>query len=98
MHTQEVLSALRGSYQDLKEIQTSWRGFVITGDEEFLGPGREARRKLPALLQRLHTLTADNPPQQKRMDRLASLTKGIFGLSDEIETARRGVGFEAARK
>jgi signal transduction histidine kinase/DNA-binding response OmpR family regulator/CHASE3 domain sensor protein len=49
----------------LLDIQTSHRGYVLSGDELFLEPWTAARETLPAELAQLKAL-ADDPAQQRR--------------------------------
>ena len=73
LHTQEVRYTLTETLSKLKDVESGARGFVITGDERFLGPEREGRAALDTLVPRLRELTADNPRQQEALRRLAPL-------------------------
>jgi CHASE3 domain sensor protein len=46
------------------DLETGQRGFVITGQEQFLEPWRTARTALPEQARALEQLLADNPAQQ----------------------------------
>jgi len=74
-HTQEVLrhSELVISY--LKDVEAADRGFLISGEPEFLAIYENAVARIPEHLQRLKELTADNPEQQERAQQLEKLTR-----------------------
>src|ERR1700722_8448252 len=60
-HTHEVLENLQDSLLAMQDVQSSYRGFVISGDESYLKHYREG----VTLSQRegtiVRNLTADNP-------------------------------------
>jgi PAS domain S-box-containing protein len=66
------------------DAEAGARGYVFTGDTAFLAPYGRARSALPALVQQLRTLTADNPSQRRRADSLAAVVPA--GL-DQLGTA-----------
>ena len=41
-HTHEVLENLQELLSEVQDVESSYRGFVITGDEGFLAPYRES--------------------------------------------------------
>jgi methyl-accepting chemotaxis protein len=57
----------------VKDAETGQRGFVITGDEAFLEPYRNAVTALPATLDDLRDLTADSPTEAKRFAEIEPL-------------------------
>jgi PAS domain S-box-containing protein len=72
--TQEVLRETETVISDLKDVETGVRGYLISGQDEFLAPYRSALASIPSHLGRLKELTVDNADQQKRagsLDRLA---------------------------
>jgi PAS domain S-box-containing protein len=90
-HTDEVTAEAWSVLARVEEAETSGRGFVITGDERFL-PGQAAVvARLQARIDRLRRLTADNPDQQRRLDRLAPL------VQTRLETTQRGIALRRAR-
>src|SRR5439155_19637538 len=70
LHTAEVLRRLEGTLSVLKDAETGQRGYLITGEEGYLEPYRVATDQLDGDLRRLRALTADNPAQGARIDRL----------------------------
>lgn len=96
-HTYEVVTRLESTLVAIIDAETGQRGFVITGDERYLQPYRNAIAAEPAALADLRTLLADSPEQQARLDALHRLVTIKFGELDETLVARRTDGAEAAR-
>ena len=69
IHTHEVISELKSASADLFEAEAARRGFVMIGDHALLIDYDDAVQSLPRHLQRLQTLTADNPKQQLKIGR-----------------------------
>jgi len=96
-HTHEVLAELEATLSALAEAQTATRGFIITGQETFLEPYRAAVPAIRAHLDRLQSLTADNPHQQRR---LAILQNAVAEKLDSLQQnvdLRKQEGFAAAQ-
>src|SRR5271168_1059439 len=64
-HTQEVLKEIDAIAADFADLMSSQRGFVITGDERLLEQEETRKRAIEWHSEEFHTLTADNPSQQK---------------------------------
>ncbi len=60
-------------FSAVQDAETGQRGYLLTGDLDYLTPFTQAQLDLPALRARLHDLTHDNPDQQARLDRLYPL-------------------------
>src|SRR6266508_2984975 len=69
-HSQEVLVAANQLERLAIDLETGQRGFVITGQERFLGPWRAARVAVPGQASTLARLVAGDPAQQRRAQRL----------------------------
>jgi len=74
-HTQEVLRETEAVISDLKDVETGIRGYLISGQREFLAPYSNALASIPLHLDRLKELTVDNADQQKRVRALEQLTR-----------------------
>src|SRR5580693_2078677 len=72
-HTYEVLAKLQKVNSDVISVQTAVRGFVITGQDDYLAPYRDALREQQDDVRTLGQLTADNPRQQRRLITLEDL-------------------------
>ena len=73
IHTYQVISEAEGLGAAQAELETAYRGFGLTGDPHFLQAWRLGSLEWDRHTQALRRLTADNPQQQVRLRRLASL-------------------------
>jgi len=74
-HSYEVLHTTELIFSELKDAETAVRGFVITRDEAYLDPYRKARESIPRHVERLLSLTGDNPEQTSRGKTLTDLAQ-----------------------
>lgn len=65
-HTQQVIATANRLQTLVIDLETSVRGFVITKNERDLDPWLRAQQQYPRAMQRLLTLTKDNPLQHSR--------------------------------
>jgi methyl-accepting chemotaxis protein len=65
-HTHQVISLANEALAGLVDMETGYRGFLLTGNDEFLEPYNNGKRTYQAKLQELQQQTADNPVQVKR--------------------------------
>ena len=72
-HTLEVLAETNQITISLLQIQTSTRGFMLTGNESLVGPIDKEESIGRRHLDRAIALTVDNPPQQERLHRLGPM-------------------------
>lgn len=73
--TQEVLRETESVISSLKDVESGDRGYLISGEPEFLTIYRNAVAKIPSHLERLRELTADNAQQQERVRQLEQLAQ-----------------------
>jgi PAS domain S-box-containing protein len=97
-HTYLVIQESQGVLADIVEAETSQRGFLITSLESYLLPYRDALASLPRHIRELRSLTADNPPQQKRLDQLEALANTRLTLLADVIQVFRERGPEPARE
>lgn len=74
-HTHAVIVEAKGLLASMVDAETGRRGYIITGDEGFLEPYREALTHVPLNLEGLKALIADNPAQQTRLAQMEPLIK-----------------------
>jgi CHASE3 domain sensor protein len=82
-HTLVVLGRLEETLALLTNAESSQRGYVITGNENYLGPYIAAlapENGASHHLQELRQLTSDNANQQKRLDTLEALVADKLAL------------------
>ena len=77
-HTQDVIYNLNEGSAIITEAQTSMRGYLLTGDEQFVDRFNESEARSNTYFDKLEELTADNPPQQKLLTELRSKRSGFF--------------------
>lgn len=97
-HTHKVRTELERIPSLLTDAETGQRGFLLTGAVSYLEPYTSALTSLPASLERLGRLTADNPQQQADLAALELLIKQkATELAATVE-ARKQRGFSAAAR
>jgi signal transduction histidine kinase/ActR/RegA family two-component response regulator len=69
-HTRAVEADLAAAQTLVVDGETGIRAFLATGDEVFLEPAGRARARLGDTLDRLEQLTAEDPAQAARLDRV----------------------------
>jgi PAS domain S-box-containing protein len=91
-HTYEVLRALDDTESRLVNAETGQRGYLLTGDEAYLGPYRTAIKNIYQVTGHLEDLTSDNPNQQKRILTLEPLIeKKLTELQSTIDLRNQGL-------
>jgi signal transduction histidine kinase len=90
-HTLQVINQAEVIMSSAKDAETGNRGFLITGDENYLEPYTVAVRKLPSEIDAFSSLTGDNPSQQRRLlDLRAVLDERLLLLAQGIAERRAG--------
>jgi two-component sensor histidine kinase len=87
-HTLEVQSELTATLLTLSGAESGLRGYLLTDDEAFLEPHREARALLPEHLATLRRLVADNPAQLDSVETFAPLIEQRMTAIDEALSAQ----------
>ena len=107
-HTYDVLNVNASLITTMVDRETGLRGYLVTADPAFLAPYRSGTQAFDANLQRLRTLTSDNPAQQARIAEVETLAKrwqadiaepeiGLMGQPSTQAEARARVGGGAGR-
>ena len=97
IRTQTVLRNIKELRALIIEIETGQRGYILTGREAYLGPFTRAAQTTIPNLRKLRRLTAGDPFQQQRFDRLEAFVLQRLAIARESVKLRRTAGFEAAR-
>ncbi len=95
-HTHDVRRLLAQLRVLLVDAETAERGFVITGNEEFLAPYERASDDLPKTLTDVMALTADNASQQQRLQQVSSVIRDSLAVLDRAIAERKALGFATA--
>ncbi len=74
-HTQKAISTGHLLSEELLNLETGQRGFLITGDEEFLEPYTQSLSKFTKKMHAAKILVSDNPSQVKRLDKIENLAR-----------------------
>ena len=82
----------------MKDAETAQRGYLLTGEESYLEPYRNALSSVPRVLAELKPLLRDNPAQQARFNQVATMIDGLMQLHKERIDTRRASGLETAMK
>jgi CHASE3 domain sensor protein len=97
-HTHKVLDRLAALLSALQDIETGARGYVLSGDRQFLEHYEPALVAVGNLQQELRTLTADNSRQQRRLAGLATAIDHKTAISRRCVALRQqGAVAEASR-
>jgi signal transduction histidine kinase/CheY-like chemotaxis protein/CHASE3 domain sensor protein len=89
--TNEVEDHLHRFLSWLKDAETGQRGFLLTGDETYLGPYDVALGAQAVELATLRRMTADRAEQQRRLDTVEPLVKAkLDELAQTIALRRAG--------
>ena len=73
IHTYQVISQIDDVFSSLDDIESGARGYLLTGKNEYLQPYQTGLDAVGGHLDELRKMTADNPLQQRNIERLQSL-------------------------
>lgn len=79
--THSVRTAARELTNALSQAEASQRGFLLTGDEQFIDPYQSAVSSIDARVAALRTMTAEDPDQSRRIE---SIIGDIAGKMAEM--------------
>jgi len=96
-HTIQVISRATNAQKLLLDMETGFRGFVITGDESFLEPYNQALPRIEPALTELRQLVSDNPSQVSMVNDLNSRHQDWLKYAREVIGQRKTNGEYQAR-
>lgn len=95
-HTYRIINNAEQIIKIIVDIETGQRGFVITGNEEFLDPYYESSQRIDNYLNTLDSLTSNSPHQKASVILLRqSINIKLAWFKSVIEARRKN--FEMAR-
>lgn len=94
-HTYEVIGKIQSLVSSIEAIQSSQRGYVITGLEEYLAPYTISLQKIEEDLAALDLLIMDNGKQKARFDRLKSQLAARTQFAGNVIAAYKEKGEQA---
>jgi methyl-accepting chemotaxis protein len=95
-HSHQILEALSDVHAVVTNAQRAVRGYVITGEETYLEPFREAPARTREKIEELRKLLADNPAQQARLVSVTGLAERELEQLKKITDLARTKGATAA--
>jgi methyl-accepting chemotaxis protein len=98
-HTNRVISDATGLAKAAIDVETGSRGYLLTGDEEFLAPYESGLADFSHTAAELRLLVDDNPQQTALLGKIESLHQQWISqaVEPEINAFRAGDSEEALR-
>jgi two-component system CheB/CheR fusion protein len=87
-HTHEVLDTLAELITAIRRAESAELTYLFTGQQHHLEPLEPAVVAANAAIDKLHQLTADNPPQQQRVPELRKAASAMLGRMRHAAAAR----------
>jgi diguanylate cyclase (GGDEF)-like protein/PAS domain S-box-containing protein len=97
-HSHEVLDEFDGTLSAITEAETGQRGYMITGDEEYLKPYTAALPTINRRIERLKQLTVSNLDGPLPLAALERKIADKLQLMSDIIELRKTDGFDAAQR
>ena len=97
-HVIDVLGRLNDVGLALRDAESGQRGFILTGEPDYLGPYRSAVARLPQLRQTLQRLVENDPAQRRRDALLDPLIDRKLAELEQTVQLRRASDEAAARR
>jgi PAS domain S-box-containing protein len=95
-HTNKVLENLQNLVSDMGSVESTYRGFVLSGDESYIESYRESILNAKKDEAVVRNLTVDNPKQQRQLPVLEELMAQKIRFGDRMSSLHRVKGLEAA--
>src|SRR3984893_6511750 len=95
-HTHEVIENLQDLLLAMEGIESSYRGFALTGKESYLDSYHANLLSAGQYEATVRNLTLDNPKQQHRLPVLKRLAAEKIQFAEMVINLRRAKGLEAA--
>ena len=90
-HTYQVRFKNKELIKLLVDAETGQRGYLLTGNEDFLNPYHESQENIDSTLHQLTALIKDNSIQCKRLDSIKTMTElRLKAMEVNIERIRGG--------
>jgi PAS domain S-box-containing protein len=95
-HTHEVLENLEKLMLAMQNVESSFRGMVVTGNETYIESYHANIANAEQYQLTIHRLTVDNPAQQRQLPALERLAARKVQFNDGIIRLRLTKGFQVA--
>ena len=87
-HTHVVIERMENLRSEVLKVENARRGYVLTGDEQFLTRLATGREEIEKSQGALRALTADNPAQQKHLEDLQPMLRARLELLEKSVAAQ----------
>jgi len=87
-HSEHVIGRANEVSRLSSDMEAGMRGYLLSGDTEFLTPYQAARPRMEAELKNLHRLVDDNPTQVERIERVQAAQRDWQVFAEDM-IARR---------
>lgn len=94
--THDVIASLDELFSTLQDAETSQRGFLLSGAEQYLAPYENAIARVGSNLDAAASVTRDNPAQQARLITLRRHAEAKLAELKRTIDVRRNAGMAAA--
>jgi CHASE3 domain sensor protein len=95
-HTEQILVAIDDIVEATTNAETGQRGYLLTGQADYIKPFKRAEQDAPNKIAVLRPLLSDNPAQLPHVDRLQKLVEEkLDELKQTVELSDRGKTDEA---
>ena len=91
-HTHAVIDSLGMVTSDMHELESSQRGFSISGNASYLDACQASTQRLPGLLDHVAALVQDNPNQVARVPSLRSAVQAKLDVVNQRIGERQRLG------
>ncbi|WP_081627135.1 methyl-accepting chemotaxis protein [Bordetella sp. FB-8] len=98
IHSYNVLRANDSMLTSMVNMETGVRGYVITGDDNFLEPYREGQSQFTKSFDLIRSLTSDNAAQQNRLATLQEMRQKVGEVNDTLIKLRHDVNTDAQKQ
>lgn len=90
-HTKEVIESLLATLSAMKDAETAHRGFLLTGDEQFLEPYHSGAKQVGTSLAHLKELTTESAFQRNQLPILENAANArLKTLAENLELYKTG--------
>jgi len=98
IRTHQIRTAFTDLLSDLKDAETGQRGYLLTGEDSYLEPYKQALTAIKTTLDDVKKLTFDDPNQQRRIATIGPLIDSKLAELKQTIDLRRTQGLDAALK
>jgi signal transduction histidine kinase/CheY-like chemotaxis protein/CHASE3 domain sensor protein len=83
-HSERVIGRANEVSKLSSDMETGMRGYLLSGDNDFLQPYLSAKPRIAAELTNLQRMVADNPAQVERVERVRSAEKQWESFAEDV--------------